>query len=92
MICVWRKPHEAMDVACQQGTIEVGSGSIMVWGWFNRHSMGSLVRLQTSLTGATIGPLSKALNSQLLKLYSLIIISCFERIVFWTKTALPLAP
>ncbi|GIY56940.1 hypothetical protein CDAR_86611 [Caerostris darwini] len=28
---VWRRPHEAMDSNCQQGTVQAGGGSVMVW-------------------------------------------------------------
>ena len=31
---VWRRPHEAMDPSCQQGTVQAGSGSVMVWGFY----------------------------------------------------------
>ncbi|GFX27473.1 hypothetical protein TNCV_4995291 [Trichonephila clavipes] len=40
---------DAMDPACQVGTVQGHEGSIMVWGVFSWHSLGSLVLLQTSL-------------------------------------------
>lgn len=42
---VWRRPHEAMDPSCQQGTVQAGGGSIMVWAVFTWHGLGSLVQL-----------------------------------------------
>ena len=48
---VWRRPHEAMDPSCQQGTVQAGGGSILVWGVFTWHELGPLVHLNTSLTG-----------------------------------------
>ncbi|GFW60547.1 transposable element Tcb2 transposase [Trichonephila clavipes] len=29
---VRRQPHESLDLACQQGTVQAGGGSVMVWG------------------------------------------------------------
>jgi transposase len=49
---VWRKPHEAMDPACQQGIVQAGGASVMVWGVCSWHALGPLVRLETTLTGA----------------------------------------
>lgn len=46
---IWRQAHEAMDPACQAGTVQGHGGSIMVWGVFSWHSLGSLVRVPTSL-------------------------------------------
>ncbi|GFS76161.1 transposable element Tcb2 transposase [Trichonephila clavipes] len=40
---IWRQVHETMDPACQVGTVQGHSGSIMVWGVFSRHCLGSLV-------------------------------------------------
>lgn len=48
---VWRRPHEAMDPSCQQGTVQAGGGSIMVWGVFTWTGLGPLVKLNGSLTG-----------------------------------------
>lgn len=48
---VWRRPHEAMDPNCQQGTVQAGGGSIMVWAVFTWHGLGPLVQLNRSLTG-----------------------------------------
>ena len=28
-IRVWRRPHEAMDPSCQQGTVQAGGGSVI---------------------------------------------------------------
>ncbi|GBN37511.1 Transposable element Tcb2 transposase [Araneus ventricosus] len=50
-IRVWRQPHESMDPACQQGTVQAGGGSVMVWGVCNWRDMGPLIRLDTTLTG-----------------------------------------
>ncbi|GBO09083.1 hypothetical protein AVEN_235992-1 [Araneus ventricosus] len=50
-IRVWRQPHESMDPACQQGTVQGGGGSVMVWGVCNWRDMGPLIRLDTTLTG-----------------------------------------
>jgi hypothetical protein len=40
-----------MDTSCQQGTMQSGGGSILVWGVFIWHGLIPLVRLNTSLTG-----------------------------------------
>ena len=48
---VWRTPHEAMDPACQVGTVQAGGLSVMVWGAFSWHGMGPLVVLDATLTG-----------------------------------------
>ncbi|MBJ5103516.1 transposase [Salmonella enterica subsp. enterica serovar Agona] len=48
---VRRKPHEAMDPSCQQGTLQAGGGGILVWGLFRWTEMGPLVRVTSSLTG-----------------------------------------
>ncbi|MBJ5491542.1 transposase [Salmonella enterica subsp. enterica serovar Derby] len=48
---VRRKPHEAMDPSCQQGTLQAGGGGILVWGLFTWTEMGPLVRVTSSLTG-----------------------------------------
>ncbi|KFM68178.1 Transposable element Tcb2 transposase, partial [Stegodyphus mimosarum] len=48
---VWRRPHEAMDPSCQQGTVQAGGGSIMVWAVFTWHGLVPLVQLNRSLTG-----------------------------------------
>ena len=47
---VWRRPHEAMDPSCQQGTVQAGGGSVMVWGVFTWNGLGPLVQLNRSLT------------------------------------------
>ncbi|GIY17379.1 transposable element Tc1 transposase [Caerostris darwini] len=46
-----RRPHEAMDPNCQQGTVQAGGGSVMVWAVFSWHGLGPLVRLDRTLTG-----------------------------------------
>ncbi|GBM53755.1 Transposable element Tcb2 transposase [Araneus ventricosus] len=43
---IWRQVHEAMDPACQVGTVQGHGGSIMVWGVF---SWQFLVLVPTSL-------------------------------------------
>ncbi|GFW39104.1 transposable element Tcb2 transposase [Trichonephila clavipes] len=48
---VWRQSHESMDPTCQQGTVQAGGGSVMVWGVCNWRDMGLLIRLDTTLTG-----------------------------------------
>ena len=48
---VWHKPHEAMDPSCQQGTVQAGGGSIMLWAVFTWNGLGPLVKLNQSLTG-----------------------------------------
>ncbi|GBL82581.1 Transposable element Tc1 transposase [Araneus ventricosus] len=46
---IWRQAHEAMDNACQVGTVQGHGGSIMVWGVFSWQFLGSLVLVPTSL-------------------------------------------
>ncbi|GBL78234.1 Transposable element Tcb2 transposase [Araneus ventricosus] len=48
---VWRKPHESMDLTCQQGTVQSGGASVMVWGLCSWGEMGPLIHLETALTG-----------------------------------------
>ncbi|GFU06255.1 transposable element Tcb2 transposase [Trichonephila clavipes] len=48
---VWRQPHESRDPTCQQGTVQAGEGSVMVWGVCSWPDMGPLVRLGTTLSG-----------------------------------------
>lgn len=48
---VWRLPHYSVDPTCQQGTVQAGGGSVMVWGVCSWHDMGPLIRLNTTLTG-----------------------------------------
>ncbi|GFT25321.1 transposable element Tcb2 transposase [Trichonephila clavipes] len=47
---VWRQPHESMDFICQQGTVQVGGGSVMVWCVCSWRDMGPLIRIDTNLT------------------------------------------
>ncbi|GFV46033.1 HTH_Tnp_Tc3_2 domain-containing protein [Trichonephila clavipes] len=42
---VWRQPHESMDLTCQQGTVQAGGGSVMIWGMCSWRDMGALIRL-----------------------------------------------
>ncbi|GBL91865.1 hypothetical protein AVEN_172782-1 [Araneus ventricosus] len=44
-----RQAHEAIDPACQVGTVQCHGGSIMVWGVFSWQLLGSLVLVPTSL-------------------------------------------
>ncbi|GFQ89595.1 transposable element Tcb2 transposase [Trichonephila clavata] len=44
---VRRQLHKS---ACQQGTVEVGGDSVMVWGVCSWRKMGPLIRLDTTLT------------------------------------------
>ncbi|GFW09652.1 transposable element Tcb2 transposase [Trichonephila clavipes] len=46
----WRQPHESMNPTCQQGTVQAGGVSVMVWGVCSWRSMGPLIRLDTSMT------------------------------------------
>ncbi|KAJ8890417.1 hypothetical protein PR048_009925 [Dryococelus australis] len=48
---VWRKPNEAMDPGCQQGTVQAGGGSVMVWGVSTCLGLGPLVHVPTKLNG-----------------------------------------
>ena len=54
-VCVWRRPHEAMDPSCQQGTVQAGGGSILVWSVFSWYGLGPLVRLNTPFTVPLLG-------------------------------------
>ncbi|GFT21117.1 uncharacterized protein TNCV_2582001 [Trichonephila clavipes] len=40
-----------MDPTCQQGTVQAGGGSGMVWGMCSWRDMGPLIGLDTTLTG-----------------------------------------
>ena len=46
---IWHLAHEVKDPACKVGTVQGHGGSIMVWGVFPWHCLGSLVREQTIL-------------------------------------------
>ncbi|GFW75217.1 transposable element Tcb2 transposase [Trichonephila clavipes] len=48
---VWKKSHKPMDPTCQQGTVQAGGGSVIVWGVGSWSDMGPLIRLDTILTG-----------------------------------------
>lgn len=48
---VWCRPHKAMDPSCQQGSVQAGGGSIMMWAVFTWNGLGPLVQLHWSLTG-----------------------------------------
>ncbi|GFW69660.1 uncharacterized protein TNCV_490041 [Trichonephila clavipes] len=48
---VWGQLHESMDPTCQQGTVQAGGGSVRVWGACSWRDMGSLIHLDTTLTG-----------------------------------------
>ncbi|GFX14827.1 transposable element Tc1 transposase [Trichonephila clavipes] len=45
---ICRQAHEAMDPACQVGTVQGHGGSIMAWGVFLGHCLGSLLHVPTS--------------------------------------------
>ncbi|GFV85259.1 transposable element Tcb2 transposase [Trichonephila clavipes] len=47
---IWRQAHEAMGPACRVGTVQGHVASIMAWGVFLWHCLGSLVRVQTYLS------------------------------------------
>ncbi|GFV95483.1 transposable element Tcb2 transposase [Trichonephila clavipes] len=47
---VWRQPYESIDPTCQQGTVQAGGGSEIVWGVGSWRDMGPLIRLDTTLT------------------------------------------
>ncbi|GFV67738.1 HTH_Tnp_Tc3_2 domain-containing protein [Trichonephila clavipes] len=46
---IWRQTHEAMNTACQIGTVQEHGGSIMVCEVSSWHCLGSLVHVPTSL-------------------------------------------
>ncbi|GFW81906.1 transposable element Tcb2 transposase [Trichonephila clavipes] len=39
-----------MDPTCQQGTVQAGGGSVMVWGVCSWWDMGPMICLDTTLT------------------------------------------
>ncbi|GFX86723.1 HTH_Tnp_Tc3_1 domain-containing protein [Trichonephila clavipes] len=43
--------YRESDPTCQQETVQVGGGSVMVWGVCSWRNMGPLIRLDTTLTG-----------------------------------------
>lgn len=45
----WREPHESIDDTCQQGSIQSGGTSVIVWGIWSCH-MRPLKCLETTLT------------------------------------------
>ncbi|GFW78646.1 transposable element Tcb2 transposase [Trichonephila clavipes] len=45
------QPHESMDLTYQQGTVQDGGGSVMVWGECSWSDMRPFIRLDTTLTG-----------------------------------------
>ncbi|GBL84774.1 Transposable element Tcb2 transposase [Araneus ventricosus] len=51
---VWRQPHESMDPTCQQGTVQSGGVSVMVWCVCSWLDMGPLIRLETTPTGDSL--------------------------------------
>ncbi|GBO30159.1 Transposable element Tcb2 transposase [Araneus ventricosus] len=48
---VWRQLHEFMKLTYQQGTVQSGGASVMVWDACSWRDMGPLIRLETTLTG-----------------------------------------
>ncbi|GFU64376.1 uncharacterized protein TNCV_3947431 [Trichonephila clavipes] len=48
---VCRQPHDSMDPTCQQGTVQAGGGSGMVWVVCSWRDLGPLIHLDTTLTG-----------------------------------------
>ena len=54
-VCVRCRPHEAIDPSCQQGTVQAGDGSILVWGVFSWHGLGPVVHLNMSLSISLLG-------------------------------------
>ncbi|GBM02865.1 hypothetical protein AVEN_52041-2 [Araneus ventricosus] len=48
---VWRKPHKSMGPTCQQGTVQSGGASVVVWSLCSWSEMEPLIRLETALTG-----------------------------------------
>ncbi|GFW92824.1 HTH_Tnp_Tc3_2 domain-containing protein [Trichonephila clavipes] len=51
IVQVWRHPHESMDPTGQQGTVQAGGCSVMVWGVCSCRDTGPLIRLDTTVTG-----------------------------------------
>ncbi|GBO17372.1 hypothetical protein AVEN_68729-1 [Araneus ventricosus] len=41
----FQRPHEAMDASCQQGTVEAGGSSIMVWAVLTWQGLSPIVKL-----------------------------------------------
>ncbi|GFU89669.1 transposable element Tcb2 transposase [Trichonephila clavipes] len=48
---VWRQPHESMGPTCQQGTVQAGGGSVIIWGVCKWVDMEPLICIDTTLTG-----------------------------------------
>ncbi|KAJ8871701.1 hypothetical protein PR048_028028 [Dryococelus australis] len=48
---VWRKPNKAMDSICQQGTVQAGGGSVMMWDVFTCHGLGPFVNVLPKFNG-----------------------------------------
>ncbi|GFY14820.1 transposable element Tcb2 transposase [Trichonephila clavipes] len=48
-VWVWRQFHKSRDPTCQQGTVQAGGGSVMVWSVCGWHDMRPLIRLDTTL-------------------------------------------
>nr|KAF6360109.1 hypothetical protein mMyoMyo1_011067 [Myotis myotis] len=53
--CRWqseslRKQHESMHPTCMSTTLQAGGGSVMVWGMFSWHDLGSLIHVEQRLT------------------------------------------
>ncbi|GBM47074.1 hypothetical protein AVEN_179798-1 [Araneus ventricosus] len=48
---VWIQPHETMDPTCQQGTVQSGGVSVMVWAVCRWLDMRPLICLETTLAG-----------------------------------------
>ncbi|GFX23587.1 transposable element Tcb2 transposase [Trichonephila clavipes] len=48
---VRRQPHESTDPTCQQGTVQAGGGSVIVWGLCSWRDMEPLIHLDMTLIG-----------------------------------------
>ncbi|GFY29640.1 transposable element Tcb2 transposase [Trichonephila clavipes] len=48
---VWRRPHKFMDPTCQQGNVQAGGGSVMIWDVCSWRDMGPMIQLESTLKG-----------------------------------------
>nr|KAF6310702.1 hypothetical protein mMyoMyo1_008760 [Myotis myotis] len=50
---IWQKQHESMHPTCMNTTLQAIGGSVMVWGMFSWHDLGSLIHVEQHLNSTT---------------------------------------
>ncbi|GFW86545.1 uncharacterized protein TNCV_4333291 [Trichonephila clavipes] len=84
---IWRQAHEAIDPACQVGNVQGHGGSIMDWGVFSWHCLGSWYvyqppTMQFGMTGHHTAPTNLTeLWTALVNIWQVIPVDRFQKLV-----------